>query len=94
MGAGGTVGAGLGAFLCFWRQRRSKLVVTITFPDYDTENRALAFLLGRFSVRVLYSGGHIVPEAALEALADQHIPFAVKVRTEPSDSTPPMESPP
>ena len=53
-------------------------MVTITFPDRKTEKRALAFLLGRFSGRVLRSGEHLVPEAALEALADQNIPFTVK----------------
>ena len=53
-------------------------MVTISFPDRDTEKRALTFLLGRFSGRVLRSGEHLVPEAALEALADQNIPFAVK----------------
>jgi hypothetical protein len=37
-------------------------------------------LIGRFSGRVLRSGEHIVPEAALEALADQNIPFAVRGR--------------
>ena len=52
-------------------------MVTITFPDRDTEKRALAFLLGRFSGRVLRSGEHLVPESALEALADQSIPFSV-----------------
>ena len=51
------------------------------FPDRDTEKRALAFLLGRFSGRVLRSGEHLVPEAALEALADQNIPFTVKGKT-------------
>ena len=56
-------------------------MVTITFPDRKTEKRALAFLLGRFSGRVLRSGEHLVPEAALEALADQSIPFAVKGKT-------------
>jgi hypothetical protein len=45
-------------------------MVMITFPDRDTEMRALDYLLGRFSGRVLRSGEHIVPEAALEALAD------------------------
>ena len=55
-------------------------MVTITFPDRETEKSALAFLLGRFSGRVLRSGEHIVPEAALEALADQDIPFSVKGR--------------
>lgn len=53
-------------------------MVIITFPDRDTEKRGLGFLLGRFSGRVLQSGEHLVPEAALEALADQNIPFAVK----------------
>lgn len=55
-----------------------KLMVTITFPDRNTEKRALAFLLGRFSGRVLRSGEHLVPEAALEALANQNILFNVK----------------
>jgi hypothetical protein len=53
-------------------------MVTVTFPDRETEKRALAFLIGRFSGRVLRSGEHLVPEAALEALADQNIPFTVK----------------
>ena len=53
-------------------------MITITFTDRETEKRALAFLLGRFSGRVLRTGEHLVPEAALEALADQNIPFSVK----------------
>ena len=53
-------------------------MVTIVFPDRTTEKKALAFLLGRFSGRVLKSGEHIVPEAALEALADQNIAYSVK----------------
>lgn len=53
-------------------------MITITFPDRDTEKRALGFLLGRFSGRVLKTGEHLVPEAALETLADQNIPFTVK----------------
>lgn len=56
-------------------------MVTITFPDRETEMRALGFLLGRFSGRVLRSGQHLVPEAALEALADQNIPFTVEGKT-------------
>jgi hypothetical protein len=56
-------------------------MVTIRFPDRDTEKRALTFLLGRFLGRVLRSGEHLVPEAALEALADQNIPFTVKGKT-------------
>ena len=53
-------------------------MVNITFPDRKSEKRALAFLLGRFSGRVLKSGEHLVPDAALEALADQNIQFTVK----------------
>jgi len=56
-------------------------MVTITFPDREMEKRVLAFLVGRFSGRVLRSGEHLVPEAALEALADQNIPFTVKGKT-------------
>lgn len=56
-------------------------MITIRFPDRPTEKRALAFLLGRFSGRVLRSGDHIVPEAALEALADHGIEFVVKGKT-------------
>lgn len=56
-------------------------MVTITFADRETEKRALAFLLGRFSGRVLRSGEHLVPEAALAALADQNIPFTVQGKT-------------
>ncbi|MCP9495619.1 MAG: hypothetical protein MSG64_14330 [Pyrinomonadaceae bacterium MAG19_C2-C3] len=53
-------------------------MVTITFSDRETEKQALGFLLGRFSGRVLKSGEHLVPESALEALANQNIPFTVK----------------
>lgn len=56
-------------------------MITIIFPDRKTEKRALAFLLGRFSGRVLKTGEHIVPEAALEALADKNIPFTVLGKT-------------
>jgi hypothetical protein len=56
-------------------------MVTIVFPDRATEKRALAFLLGRFSGRVLRSGEHLVPEAALKALADQNMSFTVKGKT-------------
>ncbi|MGB7156756.1 MAG: DUF433 domain-containing protein [Tepidisphaeraceae bacterium] len=48
-------------------------MVRISFQDRDTERKALAFLLGRFSGRVLKDGEHLVPEAALEALAEQPV---------------------
>ena len=53
-------------------------MVTIIFPDRETEKQALSFLLGRFSGKVLRTGEHLVPEAALEALADHNIHFTVK----------------
>ncbi len=56
-------------------------MVTITFADRETEKKALAFLLGRFSGRVLASGEHLVPESALEALARQNIAFTVEGKT-------------
>jgi hypothetical protein len=52
-------------------------MVTIRFADRETEKRAIGFLLGRFSGRVTRSGEHLVPEAALEALADQNMSFIV-----------------
>ena len=52
-------------------------MVIITFPDDQTQKRALGFLLGRFSGKVLKTGEHIVPEAALAALSDQNIVFTV-----------------
>ncbi len=53
-------------------------MVTVTFQDRETERKALGFLLGRFSGRVLKSGEHLIPETALEALAKQNIPFTVQ----------------
>ena len=53
-------------------------MVIVTFPDRETEKRALGFLLGRFSGRVLKTGEHLVPEAALEALTSENIPFTIR----------------
>jgi hypothetical protein len=52
-------------------------MVIITFPDSESQKQALGFLLDRFSGRVLKSGEHIVPEAALAALADRGLSFTV-----------------
>jgi hypothetical protein len=52
-------------------------MVVITFPDEETQKKALGFLLGRFSGKVLKNGEHIVPEAALAALADKNFTFTV-----------------
>jgi len=70
-----------GKFKSLTIKEGGKTMVTITFSDRETEKRALAFLLGRFSGHVLRSGEHLIPEAALEALADQNIPFTVKGKT-------------
>jgi len=53
-------------------------VILIQFPDRETEIKGLAFLVGRFSGKVMRGGLHIVPETALEALASQNIPYSVK----------------
>jgi hypothetical protein len=53
-------------------------MILVTFPDRATERQALAFLLGRFSGRVLKDGSHLIPEAALESLARENISFTVK----------------
>jgi hypothetical protein len=53
-------------------------MIMITFPDRATERHGLAFLLGRFSGRILESGIYLVPEQALEALARENISFTVK----------------
>lgn len=52
-------------------------MVVITFPDAETQKKGLGFLVGRFSGKALKNGEHIVSEAALAALADKGIPFAV-----------------
>jgi hypothetical protein len=52
-------------------------MVVITFPDKETQKKAVGFLLGRFSGKVLKTGEHIVPEAALAALAEKNISFTV-----------------
>ena len=48
-------------------------MTTIAFPDRDQKKRALAYLLGRFSYRVLRSGEQPVPTHALEAFANKNI---------------------
>src|SRR5271167_3412005 len=66
---------------CICEMMNDSTMVMITFHDRAAERKALAFLLGRFSGRVLVNGEHLVPEAALEALADQNIPFTVQGKT-------------
>jgi hypothetical protein len=53
-------------------------MVTITFPDRETEIKGLSVLMKEFSGKVLRGGLHIVPEPALEALTAQQIPYSVQ----------------
>ena len=50
----------------------------IEFPDRETEIKGLTALMSRFSGKVLRGGLHIVPEAALEVLKAENIPFTDK----------------
>jgi len=56
-------------------------MITITFPDRETETRAVACLFHRYILFDYSSGEFLVPEEALEALAAQNIPFTVKGKT-------------
>ena len=53
-------------------------MVIVTFPDRATQTKAIGFLLGRFSAKFFKSGEHIIPEAAVEALAENNFAFTVK----------------
>ena len=53
-------------------------MVVITFPDRVTRRTALGFLLGRFSGKAFRTGEVIIPEDALEALAERNFEFTVK----------------
>ncbi|MEX2142247.1 MAG: hypothetical protein WD894_23465 [Pirellulales bacterium] len=53
-------------------------MIVIRFPDRDNERRALGFLAGRWSFRVIEDGAVIVREAALGPLAAEGIRFAVE----------------
>jgi hypothetical protein len=53
-------------------------MVVLTFPDKVTRKKALGFLFGRFSGKALKSGEILVPESALQPLADQNISFTVQ----------------
>lgn len=55
-------------------------MIVVTFPIRNLEKRSLGFLLGRFSGRALKSDEHVVPYAALQALADRKISFLIAAR--------------
>lgn len=52
-------------------------MVVIKFPDIQTQDRGVGFLLGRFSGRLLRTGEVIVPAVALVALAEENFSFTV-----------------
>jgi hypothetical protein len=52
-------------------------MVTIKFPDLDTQDEAVGFLASHFSGRLLQSGEVVVPEEALAALANENFSFTV-----------------
>jgi hypothetical protein len=57
-------------------------MVVITFPDKETQKKALGFLLGRFSGTVLKTGEHVVSETAIQALAERNFESTVKGKVE------------
>jgi len=57
-------------------ERRLRMIV-ITFPSQVLRKKAIGFLLGRFSGKILKSGELIVSEAAVEALAAHDFSFTV-----------------
>ena len=62
----------------------------ITFPNRTTEQRAVAFMIGKFQTRATLPGIHLVPQEALAALTEAGIEFKLKV---PSNRLRPGESP-
>ena len=69
-------------------------MVVITFPNRATEEKAIGFLLGRFSGHLLKSGECVVPEAALEALAKRNFEFTVKGKASYDQQMAPLRSVP
>lgn len=51
--------------------------ILITFPDRQTEQRALGKLIPRFAGKSWSSGETAVPSPALSLLAEEGIPFTV-----------------
>jgi hypothetical protein len=53
-------------------------MIVITFPDSGTQKKAVGFLLGRFSGKVLKGGEHIVPEAAFTVHGKASYPINIE----------------
>ena len=56
-------------------------MITIRFSDRDTRLKALGFLMARFAGRALKTGEVLVPEPALQALAQEGYEFTVLGRS-------------
>ena len=68
-------------------------MVVITLPDKKTQTRARGFLLRRFSGRLLKTGEHIFPEAAMAALPEAGIPFTVHGKAPNEKKMAPLRGP-
>ncbi|MBI3850791.1 MAG: hypothetical protein HY298_11035 [Verrucomicrobia bacterium] len=55
-------------------------MVIVRFDDSETENKALDYLIGRFSFKTWDNGDLMLPEGALGRVAAQGISFRVKGR--------------
>lgn len=53
-------------------------MVIIRFPDIAAKNRALGYLVGRFSFKSWATGEMMVPDDALAALAHERISYTVE----------------
>jgi hypothetical protein len=53
-------------------------MIKISFPNAETERKAIGFLAGRFSFKTFADGHTLVPEAALSRLSVEGIGFSVE----------------
>ena len=53
-------------------------MVLIRFPDDAAKQKALGFLMGRYSFKSWATGEMVVPSFALPALALENVPFNVE----------------
>jgi hypothetical protein len=53
-------------------------MIKLRFSDATMERKAIGYLAGRFSFKLIASGHTLVPEAAVASLAAQNISFTVE----------------
>ena len=68
-------------------------MVRIRFQSAEAEQKAIAFLLGRFSFKTWSNGETVVPESALAAIAVEGIRYTVEGPATYEQSTPPIRNP-